>query len=438
MKKEKGITLVALVITIIVLLILAGVSIATLSGENGILTKAGEAKIVNAEKSAKEAVELILNEWQIEKYTGSQTLEQFLNSKVPDNLDGVSGIGPFDVEKDGYIVTVSQEGELTGIAKSGLYPQVSDIKVVSNSDGSGTTLEASSQEEGTTVYINFTHSIEGGTTTVSPSLPFAVTKNGKVEFIITGTVGSDTFTKKINVKVNQFQVFKVGDFVNYTAGVWTESEITKLTDAGLYSGSILENTNNSRNKFGGFKVGDSKDLSITPTIYDTSYINKYSSGWRVLSINGNMINIIHAGTPEAYCFFWNENEGYKSEYILSGKKNTSDKSTITEGVSVRNWNMYVNSKYAISAHCMTFNEAYMLTNSYNQTLNDLRSTGSYYNLANAGQDRMLYHVQASGSIDCGSGTIFNCCGIRPVVTLKTGIQVIGGSGTYEEPYQLDI
>ena len=35
--RQKGITLIALVITIIVLLILAGVSIATLTGENGIL-----------------------------------------------------------------------------------------------------------------------------------------------------------------------------------------------------------------------------------------------------------------------------------------------------------------------------------------------------------------------------------------------------------------
>ena len=38
MKNNKGITLIALVITIIVLLILAGISIAMLTGENGILT----------------------------------------------------------------------------------------------------------------------------------------------------------------------------------------------------------------------------------------------------------------------------------------------------------------------------------------------------------------------------------------------------------------
>ena len=43
-KKNKGITLIALVVTIIVLLILAGISIAMLSGQNGILNRASEAK----------------------------------------------------------------------------------------------------------------------------------------------------------------------------------------------------------------------------------------------------------------------------------------------------------------------------------------------------------------------------------------------------------
>ena len=43
-KKEKGITLIALVITIVVLLILAGVTITALSGDNGILTRAKDAK----------------------------------------------------------------------------------------------------------------------------------------------------------------------------------------------------------------------------------------------------------------------------------------------------------------------------------------------------------------------------------------------------------
>ena len=60
MKKQNGITLIALVITIIVLLILAGVSIATLTGENGILVRASEAREKTKQANAEEQVELAI------------------------------------------------------------------------------------------------------------------------------------------------------------------------------------------------------------------------------------------------------------------------------------------------------------------------------------------------------------------------------------------
>lgn len=56
--KEKGITLIALVITIIVLLILSGVSIAMITGENGILKYADKAKLVTELSQIKEEIEL--------------------------------------------------------------------------------------------------------------------------------------------------------------------------------------------------------------------------------------------------------------------------------------------------------------------------------------------------------------------------------------------
>lgn len=67
MKEQKGITLIALVITIIVLLILAGVSIAMLTGENGILTKATTAKEKSLEGEVVEAIKLGIAEIQADK-----------------------------------------------------------------------------------------------------------------------------------------------------------------------------------------------------------------------------------------------------------------------------------------------------------------------------------------------------------------------------------
>ena len=58
MKNQKGVTLIALVITIIVLLILAGVSIAMLTGDNGILTQANKSQVSTIEGNVKEAVRL--------------------------------------------------------------------------------------------------------------------------------------------------------------------------------------------------------------------------------------------------------------------------------------------------------------------------------------------------------------------------------------------
>ena len=61
LKNNKGITLIALVITIIVLLILAGVSIAMLTGDNGILTQATSARDDTKEAEAADKINMALN-----------------------------------------------------------------------------------------------------------------------------------------------------------------------------------------------------------------------------------------------------------------------------------------------------------------------------------------------------------------------------------------
>ena len=69
MRNQKGITLVALVITIIVLLILAAVTIAALGGSNGILTNASNSQVQNELGEAKDLINLAANEGVNEYYT---------------------------------------------------------------------------------------------------------------------------------------------------------------------------------------------------------------------------------------------------------------------------------------------------------------------------------------------------------------------------------
>ena len=98
MRKENGITLIALVITIIVLLILAGVTIATLTGDNGLLSKAGEAKNVADQANLEEEVQLALVESKTNKYFNH-------NSSIEDKIKAIFeksyGQGNITVAKSG-------------------------------------------------------------------------------------------------------------------------------------------------------------------------------------------------------------------------------------------------------------------------------------------------------------------------------------------------
>ena len=78
--ENKGITLIVLVITIIVLLILAGITIATLTGDNGILNKTDKASEETDKQTATEIINLKITEAQIASYTEKQQMPslQFL------------------------------------------------------------------------------------------------------------------------------------------------------------------------------------------------------------------------------------------------------------------------------------------------------------------------------------------------------------------------
>ena len=75
-KKQKGITLIALVVTIIVLLILAGVSIAMLTGNNGILTQGKRAKEEQAHAAVKEGIMLLYNEYKTKQEVNSSKVQE--------------------------------------------------------------------------------------------------------------------------------------------------------------------------------------------------------------------------------------------------------------------------------------------------------------------------------------------------------------------------
>ena len=125
--RNKGITLIALVITIIVLLILAAVSIATLTGQNGILTRANDAKEDTARETAKEKVAVeVLGSYGNDGKLDYGLLEENLN-----NIKGIQGVPnpitdasfPIKVTVDGYEVTIEKSGNVTVGDKNNNPPQ---------------------------------------------------------------------------------------------------------------------------------------------------------------------------------------------------------------------------------------------------------------------------------------------------------------------------
>ena len=124
-KNNNGITLIALVITIIVLLILAGVSIAMLTGENGILTQAQKAKEETEKAQINEAntltgYEQIINDStgvNLETITGNETSNTVTQDSLGNRVVVPAGfrvVNPTDNVEDGIIIEDVVHGEQVG------------------------------------------------------------------------------------------------------------------------------------------------------------------------------------------------------------------------------------------------------------------------------------------------------------------------------------
>ena len=127
-RETKGITLVALVISIIILLILAGIVIASLTGENGLITRAQEARTKTDKAQEKEGIEIAVassrmedvNTLEIKKENIENAIkDQFGENKdflVTDNKDGSFLVNMNDTKRMYYVndtgIVISEENML--------------------------------------------------------------------------------------------------------------------------------------------------------------------------------------------------------------------------------------------------------------------------------------------------------------------------------------
>ena len=339
----------------------------------------------------------------------------------------------------------------------------------SNSSTATNSEEANTIEKGKPLFINIIATLEGNKCTAvlksdnTKTVPYQVSSNGKYTFKISGTYNGKTISEDKEVIVNQYKA--QGGFVQYDAGNWTQAEIQALQSKNLY------NINKSKTAsmatglnftFGGFTYeGDTVNKSdidsgniVTSRNQSVTSQNgsggasqsgdgtpKYS-GWQILESkeeNGKtyVTKITHAGSPENFVYYYMERiDNRRVEYILSGGRRQTDYSTY----QARDWNMYKDKTlekngYISDVHAMTYDEAYEITGNKSHT-NGMRSTGANYWLASADTIYSYISVWSVGS----DGNMYysnnRCYGVRPVVSLTSGVYIKAGTGTEADPYIL--
>ena len=328
----------------------------------------------------------------------------------------------------------------------------------SSSSSNTSSLSANSVDKGTTLYINIIATLEGNRCTSvlksdnSKTVPYAVNSNGKYTFKVSGTYNGKTVEEEKEVIVNQYM--SAQGVVQYDAGNWTQAEIQTLQSNSLYNinKSKTASTATGLNfTFGGFTYeGDttnasdiasgniitSRNQSVTP---QSGYGTPKYSGWQILESkeeNGKtyVTKIAHAGSPENFVYYYTASyDNRRVEYILSGGQRGIG------GYQPRDWSMYKDKTlekngYISDVHAMTYDEAYNITGNGNITTG-MRNTGACYWLASANTSSYygVWGVRNDGYMDYNY--VF-CWGVRPVVSLTSGVYIKSGSGTEADPYIL--
>ena len=219
-------------------------------GQNGLFTRAREGAAAYEESEVRDDLSMLITQYTWDKAAEKtdKSLGDYLKdngaTSVKANADGTT----LEVEYKGYVFTVNKDsGEITSVSKAGPRPQVSGVKVTEDSAGQGNNVEQGkiAADSGKKLYITFTSSIEGGTTTVSPAVPYEVSKNGSYKFTITGTVGSKTYTKEQTVTVNQYKAVTsalIGKIVSYTPNTPSTGYDLSTAKSGYGSAQTIDGT----------------------------------------------------------------------------------------------------------------------------------------------------------------------------------------------------
>ena len=405
-KSNKGITLIALIITIIVLLILAGITISALTGSDSAPAKANEAEQKNDIGSAKDQIAVAAINAKTEAYEtayvgngvaagdASTTVGQAVIDAVKSyhgKTQGKASIEVIQAEtnsiKGNATITITTrdfivEGTITiedGILTwEEIEDNVPGIKITNipsyiAKDGFAM-LDVKRRDVSTDAQVTWTSLTTNYATVNSTTGKVTGVAEGTATIKASVTDVGKTYTAQCQIPVREVVVPQVGDFVSYDAGSWTTDEsgniLIHYTDGTTEPVANSTNLPSSSYKFGGFTTTNGKNgNSATPSSSNYNYVQEkittngittYQSvtGWRIFDISDNgAITLISSGCCEDYYHSPIVNGGYKSEYILTGEDNSPADVTISElgtTYKIRDWTAdYGNSENNITASVLT-------------------------------------------------------------------------------------
>ena len=389
-RNSNGITLIALVVTIIILIILAGVSINLLFGENGVITKAKEGASAYDKAGVKEKLELEKVEAAMNSNM-SLTLDQYLNHIKAKNIitDGdidrtsqisanivVDGKYVFSLVEDNGDIKIEYEGDagnltlgVTAQGHEGEYDgQSHSITVISQN----ATITYSEQENGTYTSANPSYSAIGeytvyykversGYSTVTGSKQIKITTIdiSKCEVTLENTSYEHTgsaITPAVTVKNGETTLTENIDYtVNYSNNTNEGTATVTVTGKGNYAGTKAVNFDIVVTKRTTLQIGDivsynpsgtynwnneyaSSDQTGSTTLSSASGQSFNINSWKVLSINGTTIEMVPTAETSGKVYLQGA-QGYNNCVKLLNDACSSLYSDSSKGITARSINM---------------------------------------------------------------------------------------------------
>ena len=245
-------------ITIIILLILAGISIAMLTGENGLLTKASQAKEQSDYKNAEEKVRLAVTEYYAK-------LKEETMYRILSNIEGLESIEPddeqagmpYEIIVDGYVFIVSENEETKNIEinyqkkSNGIIPEIIAIeqKVISDKEAKISVEAKTEDEEGIEKIILIKNGVEfeikqvEGENVKNIKQDFTVTGNGTYKVKVVGKNKRRVISEEVVVTglINMTATLKAGTVVDATVTLTIEAKINEgdIVKIQIYNGQSL-------------------------------------------------------------------------------------------------------------------------------------------------------------------------------------------------------